>query len=128
MRTATVFLICLPLAGCYGPTSPEPPLVTYNASIEGTVSSTSGPVAGASVEFGSGGYFSLPLVHARTTTDDAGRYQVAAPFRCGFTFGNNHWVVASAAGYERTSLEDYRHQVKCENGVQRINISIKKLP
>jgi hypothetical protein len=128
MRRVTLILICVMAAGCRGPTSPEPPLVTYQAIIEGTVSSTSGPVAGAIVEFGSGGYFSLPKVHTSTTTDSAGHYLLSAAFRCGWTFGNNHWVVASAAGYQTTSIEHSGHQVECSNRPQRINISLARLP
>lgn len=123
MRTTTVFLISALFAGCYGPTSPGPQLVTVEAKIEGLVSSPSGAVVGADVELGQGGHFGFPKVHTKATTNEAGRYQVAATIQCGWTFGDYTWVKVFAEGFVTRQVG-----AKCAAGIQRIDISLRVAP
>ena len=123
MRTATLLLICGTFAGCYRPTSPDSELVTVEARIEGLVTSASGPVAGANVELGQGGHFSLPIVHTRSTTDRDGRYALVATMRCGWTWGDYTWVRAAASGFQTREIG-----IQCSSQSQRIDISLRAGP
>lgn len=102
-RSIVGILLCS-LAGCTGSSTDPDPAQSVELSVEGTVRSAlhSEPIAGAQVELGWGGHFSLPTVRQSTETDMEGffeftdflTYSGACPFL---------WIAVVAEGYETAS-------------------------
>lgn len=129
MRTR--LLLCLALvstAGCdlglsFGP---ERTVVTIVVSVQGTVisSADSSLIGGATISFGHGGNFSLPLVDTTVVADASGAYAIQRSVQtyegeCPF------WLTAAAAGFETSSHEDSRHQVTCSASTQTVRITLR---
>lgn len=119
--------VCAPLllVGCFDSPA-EPTEVVIDLTIRGTVvvEPGGGPVPGATVDYGVGGYFSLPLVQSSDVTDGEGRYEIRHELRytepCPF-----QWVQASAEGFLPTrGIEDRRVSVGCVESVQVIDIPL----
>ncbi len=94
--------------------------------IEGRVVSEPGeaPIAGARVDLGWGGHFSLPEVRKSDTTDVEGRYQIVDTLTyvdpCPF-----QWMQANAEGHVGIrGIMDSRVGVLCTASVQTIGIPL----
>ena len=84
-----------------------------------------GPIRGATVDLGWGGYFSLATVRKSTNTDSLGRYDITDTLTytgpCPF-----QWMQAHAEGYRGLrNIQDLRVGVSCTPTLQTIDIPLE---
>jgi hypothetical protein len=129
-RHSGVWLVlgCALVAGCDQPAEPDRPVAVRVTGV--VVARPDGfAVAGAVLTLGRGGHFTLPAELASTQSDASGRFMIdhviwmpgnpsnsLAP--CGL------WVRAQAQGFVTST----NHDVKCETGVQNIQIDLLRAP
>ena len=115
------------VAACGGTATDPASSRTVDLELVGTVTAAldSQPVAGALVELGWGGHFSLPQVRQTTQTDVSGEFQLSDSLTysgdCPFL-----WLRVEADGYEVTSIEDSRLSVDCRSSTQQIDVALER--